>query len=426
MLTRAGLLVARRTVPVAALTRPVVEHVVSCCGPVRCWSATAFASACHEPRLVGSARRPGLASRDAHRGPRTAGGPTDAGDPVAVPGAKERLLLAVLAADAPDVVSTDRIVETLWNGDRPASARRSLQVHLVHLRSALEPERPRGSTGRYILRRGTGYSLAADRDDVDALRFTDLAARGRALLAAGDAAEAVRTLSAALDLWRGEPYGDWPDAAFADTERRRLAEVRTGAATALLEARLALGEDAEVVAGAGAAARRRPAAGGVVAAARAGAVPLAAGRAMRWPPHSAPARAAPRSWAPIPGPRLRAIEAAVLAQDPALDLPGTARPSPARSTGRRDLPVQGVGHLPGDRRRAVPRPRAGWSPAWWRGWSTPRCWSCRGRAVPASPPSSGPGSSRRWRGRAAGQRRLARRRPDARTAPGRRAGGADR
>src|SRR5215210_568530 len=171
----------------------------------------------------------------------------DTGDPVPVPGAKERLLLAVLAADSPGVVSTDRIVEDLWNGDRPASARSSLQVHLVHLRSALEPERPRGSTGRYIVRRGTGYSLAADRQDVDALRFTELVGRGRALLAAGDAEEAARSLSAALDLWRGEPYADWPDADFADTERRRLAEVRTGAVTALLVARLALGEDAELV-----------------------------------------------------------------------------------------------------------------------------------------------------------------------------------
>jgi DNA-binding SARP family transcriptional activator len=48
---------------------------------------------------------------------------SDDGVPVAVPGAKERLLLAVLAAGAPGVVSTDRIVEALWNGRRPVSAR---------------------------------------------------------------------------------------------------------------------------------------------------------------------------------------------------------------------------------------------------------------------------------------------------------------
>ena len=166
--------------------------------------------------------------------------------PVAVPGAKERLLLAVLAAGAPGVVSTDRLVEALWNGERPVSAHKSLQVHLVHLRSALEPGRPHGSTGRFVVRRGTGYALAAE--DVDALRVAELVARGRARLAAGDAAEAVRWLTAALDLWRGEPYGDWPDASFAEAERHRLAEVRNGAVTALLEARLALGAHAEVAA----------------------------------------------------------------------------------------------------------------------------------------------------------------------------------
>jgi DNA-binding SARP family transcriptional activator len=80
----------------------------------------------------------------------------DDGEPVAVPGAKERLLLALLVTVSPGVVSTDRIVETLWNGDRPAGARKSLQVHLVHLRSALEPDRPQGSTGRYVVRRGDG------------------------------------------------------------------------------------------------------------------------------------------------------------------------------------------------------------------------------------------------------------------------------
>ena len=173
---------------------------------------------------------------------------TDDGRPVTVPGAKERLLLALLAAGSPDVVSTDRIVETLWNGDRPASARKSLQVHLVHLRSALEPDRPRGETGNFVVRRGSGYALTTAPEDVDALEFSDLAARGRARLTSGEPAEAVRLLSAALGLWRGEPYGDWPDASFADSERRRLTEVRTGAVTMLLEARLAVGEHAEVVA----------------------------------------------------------------------------------------------------------------------------------------------------------------------------------
>ena len=153
---------------------------------------------------------------------------------VAVPGAKERLLLGVLVAAAPGVMSTDRLVDALWDGAPPVTARKSLQAHVVRLRSALEPERPRGSPGRYVVRRGAGYALAVDRAAIDALQIGDLAARGRAQLVSGDAEQAAR--QAALDLCRWYPYADWPDAPFADTERRRLAEARAGAVVGLPEA----------------------------------------------------------------------------------------------------------------------------------------------------------------------------------------------
>ena len=248
---------------------------------------------------------------------------SDDGAQVTVPGAKERLLLAVLSAGAPGVVSTDRIVEELWNGDRPAVARKSLQVHLVHLRTALEPDRPRGSTGRYVVRRGSGYALAAG--EVDALQIAELATRGRARLSSGDPAEAARLLSTALELWRGDPYGDWPDASFADAERRRLTEVRTGAVTALLEARLALGQSADVIAEA-----ERLLTGDPLQEEWWRLLVLALYRAGRQGDSlSAVARARAvlvEQLGADPGPRLRAVEAAVLAQDSALDL---AIPSPS-------------------------------------------------------------------------------------------------
>jgi DNA-binding SARP family transcriptional activator len=172
---------------------------------------------------------------------------TDDFAPVPVPGAKERLLLAVLTAGAPEVVSADRIVESLWDGSAPASARRSLQAHVVRLRTALEPGRPRGSTGRYVVRRGPGYALTLDRSRIDALQVVDRAARGHALLAAGDATGALRELDAVVGTWRGEPYADWPDAPFAEAERGRLAGLRAGALAGLLEARLELGRHTEVL-----------------------------------------------------------------------------------------------------------------------------------------------------------------------------------
>ena len=73
---------------------------------------------------------------------------TDDGTSVPVPGAKERLLLAALTAAAPHAVSLDRLAESMWNGSPPASARKTFQIHVVRLRSALEPDRIKGSPGR--------------------------------------------------------------------------------------------------------------------------------------------------------------------------------------------------------------------------------------------------------------------------------------
>jgi hypothetical protein len=151
--------------------------------------------------------------------------------PVHVPGAQERLLLAVLATQAPDPVAVDRLAELLGGGE-------ALTVAVHRLRAALEPRLPERSSGQYVLRRGPGYALAVPRGDVDAARFTDLAVRGRARLEQ-DPRDAAWLLGTALGLWRGEPYEEWPDAPFAEVERRRLVELRTRAEADLRQARSA-------------------------------------------------------------------------------------------------------------------------------------------------------------------------------------------
>src|SRR5829696_3636696 len=249
--------------------------------------------------------------------------------PVPVPGAKERLLLAALAAGAPRVVRIDELAETLWDGDPPASARKSLQIHVVRLRSSLEPDRPRGSTGRFVLRRGLGYALAVPREALDALRVGDLAGRGHAMLASGRPEEAAREFEAALRLWRGEPFADWPDAFFAEAERRRITEVCAGAEAGLLEARLELGRHAEVVPE-----LERLVAEDPLREDWWRLLALALYRAGRQADALAAARRARAVLADelgaTPGPALRDMEAAILAQDPALDR-AAARPAPSPS-----------------------------------------------------------------------------------------------
>src|SRR5918912_1874746 len=138
--------------------------------------------------------------------------------PLHVPGVKERALLGRLLVTPGHTVSVDTLAEDLWAGDPPRTARKSLQAHVVRLRSALEPQRPSGSPGRYVVRRGDGYALALPPDAVDVTVVSAEAAAGRAALASGDAAGARAHCVTALGLWRGDPFDDWRDAEWARGE----------------------------------------------------------------------------------------------------------------------------------------------------------------------------------------------------------------
>jgi DNA-binding SARP family transcriptional activator len=85
-------------------------------------------------------------------------------------------------------------------------------------------------------------------EEVDAARFDQLAAEGRALLAAGDAAAAAGCLAEALGLWRGPPLAEFGDLAWAQAEGARLSEARAAAVECHLQARLGCGEASELVA----------------------------------------------------------------------------------------------------------------------------------------------------------------------------------
>jgi DNA-binding SARP family transcriptional activator/WD40 repeat protein len=268
----------------------------------------------------------------------------DDGARISVPGAKERLLLAVLAAESPHVVGVDRLVDELWNGEPPRTAVKSLQAHVVRLRSALEPDRPPGSPGRYVVRRQSGYALALEDGGLDVRRFTELSARGRALLSSGEPTLAVEALSGALALWRGAPYADWPDADFAVGERSRLEAVRSNTRGWWLEARLALGQHLDVVPELQRLTAEQPTDERWWAM-----LALALYRAGRQGDALAAVRDARSTLAEElgvdPGPDLSRIEEGILRQDPALDLaPGTAarHPEPGGSAVVTGCPFKGL------------------------------------------------------------------------------------
>jgi DNA-binding SARP family transcriptional activator/streptogramin lyase len=162
------------------------------------------------------------------------------GRPVVVGGTRQRALLAVLLLHANSVVSRDRLIQGVWGDRPPDTAQTALQVYVSGLRKILGADR--------IVTRAPGYLLQADRDSIDLGRFETLVEAGKEALAAADAATASRQLAAALALWRGEPLADLESAPVAQTEFRRFEELRLGALEERVEADLALGRHAELIA----------------------------------------------------------------------------------------------------------------------------------------------------------------------------------
>ena len=140
-----------------------------------------------------------------------------------------------------EAISADRLTAELWGDSPPGDAAAALQAHVSRLRKLLGPRPP-------IETAAAGYRLRVDSDALDLLRFEALVQAGRRCLEAGDAAEAARELTAALELWRGRPLADLDGQAFAQEAIGELEERRLAAVETRIDADIELGRHAELVA----------------------------------------------------------------------------------------------------------------------------------------------------------------------------------
>ena len=177
---------------------------------------------------------------------------------LALGGARQRALLALLLLHANEVVSSDRLAEELWGDAGGAEGSKALQVAVSRLRRALEPARAAGEESRVLLTRPPGYELRVATGQLDLQRFEELAEGARAALAAANPAAASEGLREALGLWRGAPLADLGYEAFAQTAIARLEELRAAALEDRIAADLELGRHAELVAELQALAGRHP------------------------------------------------------------------------------------------------------------------------------------------------------------------------
>jgi YVTN family beta-propeller protein len=246
-------------------------------------------------------------------------------EPVIAPG-KQRALLAILLLHANEVVSSDRLIEELWGEQPPATAAKSLQVHVSRLRSALGGERANGADS-VVVTRGGGYLVRVGPGQLDLERFERLLGEGSGALAEGAPERALELLREALGLWRGPPLAEFTYDAFAQREIARLEELHLTMVEQRVEAELALGRHAQLIGELESLVELHPFRERLRAQ-----LMLALYRAGRQTEALQAYQHARRTLVDEvgiePGQPLRELERAILAQDPALDPPAADTAAP--------------------------------------------------------------------------------------------------
>jgi DNA-binding SARP family transcriptional activator len=249
-------------------------------------------------------------------------------------GARQRAVLALLLLHGNETLTRDVIVDELWGEDAPPTAAKVLQNCV----SALRKELP-ADTIRTV---GAAYGLVLEPDELDRDRFERLLAEGRAALSAGEHSEASDQLRRALALWRGAPLSDLSYERFAQDEVKRLDELHVAALEDRIEAELSLGHPDELVPELEALVMKHP-----LRERLRGQLMLALYRAGRQAEALEAYRSARRALLAElgiePGPALRDLEHAILAQVPALEAAPPQPHSVVRPGRAAAAPLEGRG-----------------------------------------------------------------------------------
>jgi WD40 repeat protein/DNA-binding SARP family transcriptional activator len=232
---------------------------------------------------------------------------------------RDRAVLTALTLRRGEPVDTDTLAQVLWGDDAPPSGAKVVQGCVVRIRRRLG--------AHSIVTTPHGYRMTLSSDEIDVDVFARLLGRGKEGLELGEPERAAHALGQAIALWRGHPFADVPDWDPARIEAARLEEMKRELEELAIAADIGRGRHAEAVA---------------AASARVAEAPLrehrwellarahyAAGRQVEALRTLQSARTFLADEAGIdPGPALAALEDAILAQDPTLQV---VDPSPEPS-----------------------------------------------------------------------------------------------
>ena len=250
------------------------------------------------------------------------------GRQVAFGGVTQRAFLAFLLLNVNRTVSVTQAVDALWGDAPPPSAKNMLHNAVWGVRKALKELDPSGEVVS-VLSQKPGYLLRVPEECVDLHQFKALVTEGRSAAASGDPGAAAEVFRRALALWRGQALADLADTGITWPALGALEEARLTTWEDCFEAELACGRHREVISELSALVEAEP-----LRERLCGQLMLALYRAGRQAEALSVYRRARAVFVAElgiePGPGLRQLEQAVLAQDPALAVARTPGFAPAR------------------------------------------------------------------------------------------------
>jgi DNA-binding SARP family transcriptional activator len=154
--------------------------------------------------------------------------------------ASHRRLLAIMLIDAGERIQLATMIERFWPTGVPTNAKGTLHTHVSALRRLLPCDVITTSPG--------GYRVPVELVRLDALEFVELVRTAQASSHVGDWVAVVGAAETALGMWRGEPFAELADDAFACPQITRLRELRLQVIELRAEALLELGRARDAIA----------------------------------------------------------------------------------------------------------------------------------------------------------------------------------
>jgi DNA-binding SARP family transcriptional activator len=160
------------------------------------------------------------------------------GYPAPIASPRQRVLLVVLLMSRGHVVTVDMLIDAVWDGEPPSSARGQVQICISALRRAIDAP-------GLIETVPDGYRIRAQAGQLDCDVFDTTLASAREAMARGNPQAALENFDLALGLWHGPALAGVPGRAAAALANR-LEERRVTAIEDRIETLFALGKHREL------------------------------------------------------------------------------------------------------------------------------------------------------------------------------------